>query len=253
MDEMIQLHHGPVPVPKWTISNVRRVIYNRAEDIPWLLKTGGSSTPLAGLRAEAAPFVPTRASTDAVQELGDDAEPAPEDGRLEDMAENDVEQAVDMDNIAQAIDAEQANSAPIAPTAEEITAAQKISEAYRQHLARVRLRKTTAGEEKRRGVFTVFAQAAQSMDWPHAYYRLLFLGPIPHLFIVTEFLKDHIYEAKNNAKKRLNIVMHLELEAMRSTLTQTMYVNLSLLAIVCWSTSLTSLLTWIHQPAFQGG
>lgn len=222
---MIQIHHGSRPVPKSSVPNVRRVVYNRLEDIPWLLKTGGSSVPVASLRAEAAPFIPTRASADAVQETGDDADDAAEDGALEDMAEDDVQQVVDMDNIAQAIDAEQANSAPIAPSAEEIAAAQAISEAYRQHMARALLRKTTAKEEKRRRVFAAFADAAQSMDWPHAYYRLLFLGPIPHLFIVTEVLKGHLYEAKNNAKKRLNFVMHLELENMQSTLTQTMYVH----------------------------
>ncbi|KAI0353180.1 hypothetical protein OH77DRAFT_635648 [Trametes cingulata] len=59
------------------------------------------------------------------------------------------------------------------------------------------------------------------MDWPHTYYRLLYQGPTPHLFIVTEGMKDHLYDAKNNAKKRLNFVQHLELENVQSTLTQT--------------------------------
>ena len=76
---MIQLHHGSKPLPTTNIPNVRRVVYNRLEDIPWLLKTDGTSAPNAGLRAEARPFIPTQIATKATQ-LEEEEEPA-EDGK----------------------------------------------------------------------------------------------------------------------------------------------------------------------------
>ncbi|KAI0369978.1 hypothetical protein BV20DRAFT_945276 [Pilatotrama ljubarskyi] len=221
LDEMIQLHHGSHPLPRTSLPNVRRVVYHREQDIPWLLKTGGTSIPApTGLRVEAAPFVPSRMSSEPVQDVADDGEDTPEDD-TEEANEDVMEQAVDMENIAQAIDAEQANVAPAAPTQEELAAAKAIAEAYQRYAARTRLRKVKPKEEKRRRVFGTFQAEAQKMNWPHTYYRLLYQGPIPHLFIVTEGMKSHLYDAKNNAKKRLNFVKHLELENVQSTLTQT--------------------------------
>ncbi|KAH9855762.1 hypothetical protein C2E23DRAFT_548924 [Lenzites betulinus] len=224
LDEMIQLHHGAAgPVPNFQPPpNVRRVVYNRTEDIPFLLKTGGSSVPLASLRPDAAPFVPSHANAEPVQGTDvDDADNVAEERQLEDVAEDDVEQPVDMAHIAHAIDAQQAKSAPATATAEEIAAAQKIAAAYQQYQLRVHLRKPTAKEERRRRVYDTFAQTAESMEWPHAYYRLLFRGPIPHLYIATNVAKGYLHDAKDNAKKRLQFVTHLELDAMQTVLTQT--------------------------------
>ncbi|KAL7285962.1 hypothetical protein ACG7TL_001077 [Trametes sanguinea] len=229
LDEMIHLHHGSHPVPNRSLPNLRRVVYNRVEDILLLLKTGGSSLPAGSLRPDAAPFVPTRTSTPAggqdakdededEGEDGEDGEDTTHDSKAED--EDGLEPALNVDDIAQAIDAEQANYAPAVPTAEEIAAAQRIATAYQRHLARVRLRKTRPEEERKRRVFTTFLTESTRMDWPHAYYRVLYSGPIPHLYIVAKGIKDHLYEAKNNAKKRLNIVKHLELEKVQSTLTE---------------------------------
>ncbi|CDO74781.1 hypothetical protein BN946_scf185001.g29 [Trametes cinnabarina] len=223
LDEMIHLHHGSYLIPRTSIRYLRRVVFNRVEDIPWLLKTGGSSLSAGGLRAEAAPFVPTRIAAETGEEERadeeDDAEEPMNDINVED--EEGLQRAVNVDDIAQAIDAKQANFAPALPTAEEIAAAQKIASAYQSHLARLSLRKPKPKEEKKRRVFTAFLTESAGMAWPHRYYRLLYTGPIPHLYIVAEGIKDHLYEAKNNAKKRLNIVKHLELENIQSTLTQT--------------------------------
>ncbi|KAI0770957.1 hypothetical protein BD413DRAFT_613484 [Trametes elegans] len=231
LDEMIQLHHGSKPIPKSTLPNVRRVVYTRIGDISWLLKTGGSSAPLAGLRAGAAPFVPTRASAPDLQDAEGDAE----DGVEEDVCEGEGEdgkagedededaraQAVDVDDVALAIDAEQAHAAPVAPTDAEVAAARTLAQVYRQHAARAARRAAKSEEERRRRVFAAFAEHARGMAWAHAHYRLLYRGPVAHLYIVAEGLKGHLYEAKNAAKKRLNIVKHLELENVQSTLTQT--------------------------------
>ncbi|KAI0327262.1 hypothetical protein GY45DRAFT_1428013 [Cubamyces sp. BRFM 1775] len=218
LDEMVLLHHGSRPVPNSSIPYLRRLIFNRHEDIPWLLRIGGSSAPGVGLRADTAPFVPVSV-LQGVQAADEDAEEPIEE--TQDMGEDVLEQAVDVDNIAHAIDAEQTNSAPAAPTEREVNAAKAIASAYQRHLAQVRLRKTTPKEEKRRRVFASFLEQSQKMQWPYAYYRMLYQGPIPHLYIVADGIKNHLHEAKSAAKKRFNFAKHLELEAVSTALTQT--------------------------------
>ncbi|KAI0656844.1 hypothetical protein C8Q70DRAFT_1158814, partial [Cubamyces menziesii] len=216
LDEMILLHHGSRPVPKTSLPYLRRLVFNRHEDIPWLLKVSGSSAPGAGLRADAAPFVPVSAlqGTPATDE--DAEEPVEE---AQDVGEDVLEQVVDVDNIAQAIDAGQTNSAPAAPTEQEIKAAQTIASAYQRHLARARLRKVAPKEERTRRIFASFLEQSRKLEWPYVYYRLLYQGPIPHLYMVADGIKNHLHEAKSTAKKRLNLVKHLDLEAVGTTLT----------------------------------
>ncbi|KAI0353179.1 hypothetical protein OH77DRAFT_635660 [Trametes cingulata] len=63
-----------------SLANVRRVVYHREQDIPWLLRTGGTSVPRpAGLRVEGAPFIPSRVSAEPVQEAMDGDEDTPGD------------------------------------------------------------------------------------------------------------------------------------------------------------------------------
>ena len=226
MDEMIQLHHGAKPVPKTSLPNVRRVVYNRLEDIPFLLRTDASNTATAGLRADAAPFVPTRAGAGAEPSQPESEEPAADEVPEEDRGEDDIiEEGVDLENITQAIDAAQSTvAAPVALTAEEIAAGEKIAALYQQYVARTRLQKKHAGEEVRRRVFAEFHAQSAKMEWPHRYYRMLFLGPLPHLYIAVQNMKNHVHEARSAAKKKFNIVKHLELETMQSSLTQMKYV-----------------------------
>ncbi|KAI0757678.1 hypothetical protein C8Q80DRAFT_1134850 [Daedaleopsis nitida] len=217
LDEMIQLHHGSKPIPKHSLPNVRRVVYNRVDDIPWLLKTAGSSAPIVGLRAEASPFVPTSVSGGLSQPEAEGAVQTFEDMKGE---EDILEQGVDVENITQAIDAEQSKAAPPAATPEEIAAAETIVMAYRRYIERTRRRKKNSTEEVRRRAFVKFFAVGQKMDWPHRYYRMLFFGPIPHLYIAVENMRAHLYEARSVARKKSIIVQHLELENVQSSLTQ---------------------------------
>ncbi|CDO74782.1 hypothetical protein BN946_scf185001.g30 [Trametes cinnabarina] len=103
-------------------------------------------------------------------------------------------------------------------TEKDIAAAKTIVVAYGRRVARISLLKTKLAEERRRRVFAAFLTQSAVMQWPRPYYRLLYWGPVPHLYIVAEGIKNHLHEAKNNAKKRLNVVRHLELENVQSTL-----------------------------------
>ena len=214
LDEMIQLHFGPKSAGGRSPPNVRRVVYNRLEDIPWLLKTDGSLLAPTGLRAEAPAFVPAGAQSNTAQPEEEEEPHVVEDGE-----EEAVEHPVDVKDVAQVINADYALIAPTAPTVREMAAAGTIAEAYQRHRALKRVNRKSS-EEMRRRVFTSFSTEATKMDWPHRYYRMLFLGPIPHLYIVVESVKNHLYEARSVARKRFNMVAHLELENMQSSLTQ---------------------------------
>ncbi|KAH9891312.1 hypothetical protein C8Q73DRAFT_119576 [Cubamyces lactineus] len=219
LDEMILLHHESYPVLRNPMRLVRRVIFNRLEEIPWILKTGGPDAPSAGRRADDFPLVPVIDIQEA-HNADEDTEVMLEESQ--DVGGDIFEQGVlDVENITLTIDAEQANRAPAAPTEQEIQAAQTIASAYQRHLARERLRKTTPREEKKRRIFASFLEQSQKMEWPYVYYRLLYQGPIPHLYMVADGIKTQLHEAKSEAKKRFNLARHLELEAVSTALTQT--------------------------------
>ncbi|KAM5542264.1 hypothetical protein V8D89_004137 [Ganoderma adspersum] len=214
LDEMVQLHFGPKSGDKRSLFNVRRVVYNRLEDIPWLLKTDRSRLAPTGLRAEAPAFVPVCAPSNTPQHEEEDEPHAAEDGE-----EEAVEHPVDVEDVAQVINADYAPIAPIALTAQEIAAAATITEAYQRYRELKHVDRKSS-EETRRRIFAAFSTQAAKMDWPHRYYRMLFLGPIPHLYIVVESMKNHLHDSRSVAKKRFNVVAHLELENMQSALTQ---------------------------------
>ncbi|KAI1785420.1 hypothetical protein LXA43DRAFT_132940 [Ganoderma leucocontextum] len=216
LDEMIQLHYGPKSGGKKSVFNVRRVVYNHLDDIPWLLKTDGSlSAPTTGLRAQVSSFVSVAIPMSSTQ--GPDEEEEPH--AAEDVEEEAVEHPVNVEDVAQAINADYVTAAPTALTVEEMAAAIIIAKAYQQHRALKHVNRKSS-EETRRRIFASFSAQAAKMNWPHKYYRLLFLGPVPHLYIVVESMKNHLHEARSVAKKRFNVVAHLELENMQSSLTQ---------------------------------
>ena len=198
---------------------MRRVVYNRLEDVPWLLRTDGTSAPNAGLRAEARPFIPTQIATKATQ-LEEEEEPAEEHPGEGEENEDVLEQAVDVDSITQAMDAEQTLTALAAHSPAEISAAAVIATVYKRYKSRTHVRKQSPLQEMRRRIYAEFAGQARAVDWLGRYYRMLFLGPAAHLRIAVELMKNHLYEARGAARKRFNLAQHLELENVQTSLTQ---------------------------------
>ncbi|KAH9919768.1 uncharacterized protein BXZ73DRAFT_104876 [Epithele typhae] len=222
LDEMIQLHHSMKPIYKPPIPGVRRIIYNKLEDIQWLLKTDGSGAQTTGLRADALPFVPVNAPTPAVEPSAseEDGVAEGEDDAVDEEVTEGPDQAVDVDAITKDIAAEQKRTAAAAPTAQEISAANKIASAYQRYLARTRVPKLSKARRRWQRIFDKYAAHARTVQWPHAHYRMLFLGPVPHLASAVEMMKYYLYETRIQLRKKLNIAKHLELETMGSTLTQ---------------------------------
>jgi hypothetical protein len=59
------------------------------------------------------------------------------------------------------------------------------------------------------------------MDWPHGrYYRMLFLGPLPHVLVCLSWVHSFLVGAKDKAKKRLNVAAHQELDDVMKKMTE---------------------------------
>ncbi|KAI0696497.1 hypothetical protein C8T65DRAFT_583394 [Cerioporus squamosus] len=228
-DELVQLHFGSLPDRLPSLPGIRHVAYKQVEDIPRLLgsdmlgvldtvSSSHSSHPSANVPDTTAPRFPTEtAETSDVSSAHDIDRGAEEE-------ENDARETTDLtgnlEEITREMDSGRADAGPKAPSAEELKAASTLATAYRRRISTQMAGKRKPFEEMKRRIYAAFLQEARKAGWPQTYYRLLFLGPVPHLFAVVEAMKYNLYNAKNNAKKRLNLVQHLELETMRSSLTE---------------------------------
>ncbi|KAI0935696.1 hypothetical protein AcV5_004043 [Taiwanofungus camphoratus] len=229
LDEMIQLHEASRTSPHLaTFPNVRRIVYNTIDEIPTLLTSEALSLPKNALRGDAAPFVPARQTDAAAHQtsemLADVAEvlteePAqPLDGIPEDVQGDDDIEHSDAEDIV----IDQTNVAPVMPSEQEIKAGCVILNAYRKYVLRHSNNRSdgiTALNAMRHRVAATFLTASQTMDWSSRYYRMLFLGPIAHLYVCVECIYDHVQASKARAKKRLTQVVHKELEDVNQELT----------------------------------
>jgi len=207
---MIQLYHASKSVhAKLAPRSIRRIIYKNVDDIPKLLD---GSLAFSTLRPDAPTFVPMH--------LAETPIPESEEGEIE------VEEP-EVDNT------EIINSAPLTesiaiteipednhPALEERQRAVIVLEtAYRR-----KLRGRKFCKNKHRTVLESFkgylAEASQ-LDWPKgSYYRLLFLGPVPHLQVCLNTAFDWVMENKQRNKKRFRSAIHQELDDVNKRLTE---------------------------------
>ena len=87
----------------------------------------------------------------------------------------------------------------------------------------------TAAEASRASLFDACLAESKTMEWPHNYYRLLFLGPLPHVLVCIGGVQSYAVGAKEKAKKRWSTASHQELEDIGKRRTELMY-NFVLLA-----------------------
>jgi hypothetical protein len=231
MDEMINiLHASRVTYPLHPLAGVRRVVYNTRDEIPTLLLDTATSADVLSLRLEDSPSLSTHDSdhfghnNTAGVLLGpvaviDDDEKLHGDGG--DAEELEVDQGADVDTVSDSADMPQALES-VAPSEEECYAASVIQLAYRRALARRRGSPKDGLPEARSRFFTIYYKQSREMEWPNRYYRLLFLGPIPHILLCLDAVETHTHELKGKTKERLQQVRHMELEQLGGRLTQIM-------------------------------
>ncbi|RPD59349.1 hypothetical protein L226DRAFT_576154 [Lentinus tigrinus ALCF2SS1-7] len=216
-DELVQLHYGALPNPAPSLPDIRHVAYQRVEDIPRLLNADALNI------FDAVSSGPTHPPTDVsytTTQASSVPAPSVDDADQDDDVGGTMDPDGNLEEFAREIYSSEADAGPKVPSANEFKAASTLAAAYRRRISRQTAGKRKPLEEIKQRIYAAFLAEAQRAGWSKSYYRLLFLGPVPHLFVVVEAMKNHLYNAKNNAKKRLNFVQHLELETMRSSLTE---------------------------------
>ncbi|KAG1841504.1 hypothetical protein F4604DRAFT_1598121 [Suillus subluteus] len=212
-------------------SSVRQLFYERASEIPYLISSrmvAAQST----LRAEAATFMPR------MQSLKDDVEICPVKENLEPMpqeagGEKVEEKGVPVVICSEATDGKEDMDEAITsltsldpapdeslrsngPSEEQDWAALTIQYAYRFHIWR---RSGSAVDAEIDAIFRTCLKETQSSEWRPSYYRLLFLGPLPHLLACLEQGITLTHAAKAKTKDLSNHEQLEELGRRRSELT----------------------------------
>jgi hypothetical protein len=204
-------------------SSVRQLFYERASEIPYLLSScmvAAQST----LRVEAATVVP------CMPRLKDDAEIRPVKENLEPMRQGASGEKVEEKGVLVVIDPEVTDGMedkdeaiisltsldPVpdeslrsnGPSEEQDWAARRIQYAYRRLVWR---RSGSAADAEIDAIFRRCFKETQSSQWRPSYYRLLFLGPLPHLLVCLEHGITLTHTAKGKTKD-LSEVSHEKLE-----------------------------------------
>lgn len=227
LDELIQLYDDNKKPRYKAPQGVRRVFFKTNEDVPRLLSDASTPSFLSSLRPDAPTFVP-RARQNATPEAKDQRD---NPGEFEvDIEEPDVEHmdVLSSHNIVESIASTALPVEHKPPSAEQIHAARVFQVAYRRAMSRRRKMVKTAAEASRASLFDACLAESKTMEWPHNYYRLLFLGPLPHILVCLGGVQSYAAGAKETAKKRWSMASHQELEDIGKRMTELTYNFVSL-------------------------
>lgn len=264
MDEMVQLYHeGKVHGPLFFIRGVRRVFFKTLEQIPLLFGVAAQIAPPPQLdgRGAVIPSAATRAYVNTMsqadllpnemgevslnttfqvgsrmdEDLYSKENIGPEPGAIEetkkvavqdDTEELELDPTVDAETLARSMNAARTEDVADAPSQKQADAACIIQRMYRRNLQRrFKSARSTLSEARSR----FFAQCwteSEKMGWSHRHYRLLFLGPLPHLLVCLERANTYAFDSKARVKRRLTMVKHIELEDVQMMMTEAKCVSL---------------------------
>ncbi|KAF9014907.1 hypothetical protein BDQ17DRAFT_1418043 [Cyathus striatus] len=219
LDDLVQLQqlettnspHTHAPV------GVQRLLYRVVEDIPHLLGNGSLSAFLSDLRVDAPTFFPRNNDSSITEEPENPAS----DVLTYDIGEEIEELEVDSTVIlsATALADSIANNVTLetntAPSSQQLKAAMVILATFRRARQRKEAEKAALNVH-----FVSCLTESKSMDWPTRYYRLMFLGPLPHALVCLDAIYAHCVSTKEKTKKQLPKAIHQELENLGKRLTE---------------------------------
>ena len=217
LDELTQLYHeskkgNPPPL------NVRRVVYKSNTEVMELLSNSKPAV-ISNLRPEAPVFVP-KPRVDQVSEEIEDAEPEQEIEEPE-MDSTDI---IGAGTFVESITVTALPEANLPPSEEQINATRVIQTAYRKSLRRRRKSTKNTLQATRASFFDACLEESLKMEWPNGiYYRLLLLGPLPHVLVCLSAAHSWAIDTKVRNKKRLKVALHQELEDVGRRLTEHTY------------------------------
>lgn len=209
--------------------DVHRVVYKSNPEVMGLLNNSKLAV-VSNLRPDAPVFVP-KPRVDQVSEEIEDAEPEQEIEEPE-MDSTDI---IGAGTSVESITVTALPEGNLPPSEEQINATRVIQTAYRKLLRRRRKSTKSTLEATRASFFDACLAESLKMEWPNGtYYRLLFLGPLPHVLVCLSAAHSWAIDTKARNKKRLKVALHQELEDVGKRLTEHTY-GLVLILFCCHS------------------
>ncbi|KZP05197.1 hypothetical protein FIBSPDRAFT_843218 [Athelia psychrophila] len=188
---------------------------------PHISSQDGDSTAVATALSTA-----NHAQSDSLAEASPhakDAELQDENEHEEETNEPQMDLTIDADALAQSMQDTGDQVLYDAPTEEQIQAALRIQIAYRQLLRYRRTSARTGLSAARDRQFVNCRLESEKMDWPRGgfclappRYRIVFLGPIPHLLVCLERARTVASEDASKAKRRVAFAKHRDLEEVQA-------------------------------------
>lgn len=227
LDEMVKVHDlRQATAPLRPEPGVRLVLYSNEGDIPSLVCAHSAAGPSLISSSELNFLLPD-AGTQVVQTPGDATDP-PIDAEQTDIESDDQDHDLEVDGyLPTDMQASMPSAMPqaleiIAPSEDELHAASVIQQAYKRILLRRRRDMTKAGmSAARRRFFSICFDQSQEMTWKqNSYYRLLFLGPLPHILLCLDVAQAAILSQKKATKTGLLNNKHEELDELGAKLTE---------------------------------
>ena len=223
---MIQLYHESKKPGRYTTpTGVRRVFYKAIEDVPRLLSVTSVPSFLSSLHADAPAFVPRqilKVDDERATEVPKSEDPSAGAEIHEDIEEPEVDHT-DVMNSTTAVETIANTALPDTnelPSEEKIHAAGVLMAYWKFLISRRKVKKTVV-QASRTTFFEACRVEASRMDWPHGRcYRMLFLGPLPHVLVCLSWVLSFLMEAKDKAKKRYNVAAHQELDNVMKKMTE---------------------------------
>lgn len=215
LDEMIQLYHASeVANGKRPTAGTRRVIYQNIADVPRLLD---GSISFSNLRPDAPAFVPKPriAETPAAE---DDAEPETEEPEVDTSKIVDTTASVESITVTELPE----DNTTLILSEDRVKAITVFQTLYRKLLRHRRnVANRTALQISCNNFFDECLKESQKIEWPPgSYYRLLFLGPLPHVLVCLHAAHSWTMENKKRNKARFKTATHQDLDEVNKRLTE---------------------------------
>ncbi|KDQ58729.1 hypothetical protein JAAARDRAFT_155337 [Jaapia argillacea MUCL 33604] len=226
-EELIQLYDFSKrrEEPPKELIGVRLVGFKTIEELK-VPKFHESVVETSNLQAEPTAFVPRRISPlsmdlNTVAECpGVPVDIPQEDGSdvLDQADPDEVEQTMDNQDMEYHTNSE--GDTRDTYSEQHVQAARTLQVIFRRTRSKHRKAPRLGLPSARAQIFSAYLDASQHMIWPENYYRLLFLGPLPHIVLCLEQSQAHIQTSKQKAKKRLKSAEHQELDEVSEQLTK---------------------------------
>ena len=212
LDEMVQVFHESRKNQTPPRNGIRRIIYKTVADVPRLLDTT-QPVLISNLRVDAPEFIPKPRLPEVP--IAGEAEPEQEIEEEEEDSEI-IYATADTITIAALPDTNEP------PSKELICAAVTFQTHYRKllRLKRKAMKKKPL-DTCRTKCFEDCLKESANIEWPNkSFYRLLFLGPLPHALTCLAIAETWVYDNKMRNKDRFTKAKHEELEDVQKRLTE---------------------------------